>query len=87
MHNKQVKLSIFIYQRGVKSVQDLVLARSDGCLRLLYDDLLSLTLLTLELKSLTSLQLNLTRLNQLDLHIHMQHTLMNNTNRYEPHLQ
>lgn len=47
----------------------LVLSSCDGCLRLLDDDLLGLTLLTLELESLTALQLDLTWLHQLDLHM------------------
>lgn len=48
----------------------LVLSGGDGCLGLLDDDLLGLTLLALELESLTALQLDLTRLHQLDLHKH-----------------
>lgn len=49
-------------------MQYLVLSSCDGCLWLLDDDLLGLTLLALELKGLTALQLDLTRLHQLDLH-------------------
>lgn len=49
-------------------IEYLVLSSSDGCLGLLDNDLLGLTLLALELKSLPALQLDLTRLHQLDLH-------------------
>ncbi len=50
-------------------INHLVLSGSNGCLWLLDDDLLWLTLLTLELQSLTALQLDLTWLHQLDLHM------------------
>ena len=47
----------------------LVLSCSDGCLGLLDNDLLGLTLLALELESLTTLKLDLTWLHQLDLYM------------------
>ena len=56
-------------------ITHLVLSSCDGRLRLLDDDLLGLTLLTLELESLTALQLDLTWLHQLDLHMDPGHSL------------
>lgn len=51
----------------MKRIQHLVLSCCDGCLGLLDDDLLRLTLLTLELQRLTTLKLDLTWLHKLDL--------------------